>query len=72
MCVLELYSSPIMEDRHLDHVSRLFPYSYILLGFTTYYLIEAGLKLACLRLRPEFYERLKKDERILPFFGLLM
>ncbi|KAK9774380.1 hypothetical protein AB5N19_06730 [Seiridium cardinale] len=49
-----------------------FAYHYVLLGLTFYYAVEGGLKLICRRFRPDFHQKLKNDNRFLPFFGFAM
>lgn len=65
--------NPTMEaPQHGDHFGSPFPYPFILLGLTIYYFVEAGLKLACRRFKPDFYDQLRREERSLPFFGFAM
>ena len=48
------------------------PFHHVLLAFTAYYVVEGVLKLSCRHLRPEFYAKLRSEERYLLFFGFIM
>lgn len=52
--------------------SAVLPFHHVLLTFTAYYMLEGVLKLLCRHLSPEFYAKLKSEERYLPFFGFIM
>lgn len=64
-------SYPKMETNS-NQMAQPFTYHYVLLGLTTYYVVEGMLKLSCRRFRPELYQKVKNNGTSLPFFGFAM
>lgn len=64
------------DNLKMEELDPIFPHAFahhhILAGLTAYYIVEGLLKLLCRHYKPDFYARLKSNDRFLPFFGFCM